>query len=245
MDRAVYISANSASHLWNALRINNNNLANVSTTGFREELMSLASQPIEGQALPGRVNAYISGTHLNTDTGPLITTGNPLDIAIKQKGWIGIQNKMGQEALTRVGDLHADVNGVLMTSAGYAVMGNSGPIALPPHDKILIGADGTVSIQPQGQPPENIAAVDRIRLVNPPANTLYKGDDGLIYSTAGGVNADANVQLITGALEGSNANAVDGLVKMISIQQQLQQNLAMLKTIDEQAQDSVRMIQIQ
>ena len=156
-----------------------------------------------------------------------------------------VQNQQGKEAYTRAGNFIVDSKGVLMTKGGELVLGNNGPITLPPFEKISLGSDGTVSIQPEGQAPNALVTIDRLRLVNPERKDLFKGEDGFIYSATGSAIADSSVRIQSGTLEGSNHNIVDGLVQMISLQQQIQQNLSMLKNIDKKAQESVKMVQVQ
>ncbi|HEB81162.1 MAG TPA: flagellar biosynthesis protein FlgF, partial [Chromatiales bacterium] len=124
----------------------------------------------------------------------------------------------GSEAYTRAGDLHLSTNGILETSTGRPVLGNGGPIAIPPHQKLNIGSDGTVSIVPLGQLPNTLAVVDRIKLVNPPLADLTRGPDGLFVPRDGKpAPADASVRLVSGALESSNVNPVDSMVRMIEL----------------------------
>ena len=89
--------------------------------------------------------------------GPLITTGRELDVAIKGDGLIAVQAPDGSEAYTRAGDLQINSAGMLVTGTGFPVLGNSGPIAIPPNEKLEIGSDGTISILPIGQTPNTLA----------------------------------------------------------------------------------------
>ena len=90
-----------------------------------------------------------------------------------------MQGADGREAYTRAGDLRVDPSGLLLNGAGQQVLGEGGPISVPPHTSLMIGADGTISIVPLGQGPETTALVGRIKLVNPPAESLARGEDGL------------------------------------------------------------------
>jgi flagellar basal body rod protein FlgF len=106
-------------------------------------------------------------------------------VALEGEGWIAVQAPDGGEAYTRAGDLRVDPLGRLTNGAGHPVMGEGGPIALPPFEQIEIGGDGTVTIRPLGQPANALAVVERIRLVNPDPATLRRGEDGLIRAAAG------------------------------------------------------------
>ena len=219
-----------------AQAVNSNNLANATTTGFKSDLEQFRSMPVYGQGMPSRVFAMSERPATDFTQGSFNTTGRDLDVAINGNGWIAVQSADGSEAYTRAGDLRVDANGMLTTGAGHPVIGNSGgPIVVPPAEAIEIGGDGTISIRPVGQAPNVLAEVDRIKLVNPSAAELTKGKDGLIRMKAEGdiAPADAGVQLVSGALEGSNVNAVDAMVKMIELQRQYEMQVRMMKTAQE------------
>lgn len=218
MDRMLYLAMSGARQMLQAQAANSNNLANLSTPGFRADLVSFRSMPVFGPGLPTRVYALEERPGVNLQPGPVHTTGNPLDIAIDGKGFIAVQGPDGKEAYTRAGDLRLSPNGLLETGSGDLVLGNGGPIAVPPEQQIAIGADGTVSVRPLGQGANALTTLDRIKLVNPPASALVKGADGLFRLASGKpAPADASVQVTSGALEGSNVNAVQALVQMIEL----------------------------
>ncbi len=163
-----------------AQTINTNNLANVSTTGFRADLHSFSSVPIEGPGVESRVNAVVDSYGTDFSAGPVASTGRDLDVAVQGDGFIAVQAPDGGEAYTRAGDLRVEAGGLLSTGAGHLVIGDGGPVAIPPNSSLLIGSDGTISVQPMGQGPETLAIVDRIKLVNPDVSLLQKGPDGLL-----------------------------------------------------------------
>jgi flagellar basal-body rod protein FlgF len=140
----------------------------------------------------------------------------------------------GGEAYTRRGDLQVDPNGRLVTGEGLPVMGNSGPIALPPFEKIEIGADGTVSIRPQGGESNQLAVVDRIKLVQGSNDQLTKGEDGLMRSRTGAnLPADAEARLVSGSLVASNVDMVGEMVSMIELSRRFELQVKMMKTAEE------------
>lgn len=243
MDRMLYIAMSGAKQTMLAQTVNSQNLANVSTAGFREDLLAFSSQEVPGAGLPSRVysNGYSVGT--NMAPGSIHTTGNDLDIAVSGEGWIAVQAPDGSEAYTRAGDLRIDSVGLLTTGAGHPVLGNGGPLAIPPAETIEIGRDGTVSIRPVGQAPNTLAVVDRIKLVNPVAGSLVKGADGLMRRGGGGeVTADAGVTLVSGALEMSNVNAVDALVNMMELSRHFEMQVKIMQTAQENDEASVRLL---
>jgi flagellar basal-body rod protein FlgF len=167
-------------------------------------------------------------------------------VAVAGSGWIAVQAPDGGEAYTRAGDLQITATGMLVTGAGYPVLGETGaPIVLPPAERVDIASDGTISIRPLGQTPEALAVIDRIRLVDPAAETLVKGRDGLMRSENGAVAApDAAVRLNIGVLEGSNVNTVDAMVNMISLSRQFEMQVKMMQTAEENDRASAQMMQI-
>lgn len=245
MDRLLYVAMSGAKETLLAQAVNTHNLANASTTGFRADLEAMKSLPVYGPGQPSRVYALDEGRGVDLTPGALVQTGRALDVAVTGNGLIAVQAPDGNEAYTRAGELQVDSLGLLSNGAGHPVMGNAGPIALPPFEKIEIGADGTLSLQPLGQGPETLAVVDRIKLVNPDPGTLVKGEDGLLRSKDGTTApADAAVQLATGAVEGSNVNAVDAMVNLIQLARQFEAQVKMMKTAEEADRASAEMLRI-
>jgi len=234
MDRSIYIAMNGAKQILQAQASNANNLANVSTTGFKTDLEQFRSQPVFGPVYPSRVYAMAERPGVDMSTGSLLTTGRDLDVGVQGEGWIAVNGTDGKEAYTRAGDLHVTSQGQLVTGTGLQVVGNSGPIALPPYSKLEIGADGTVSIIPQGGVATGMAAVDQIKLVNPPKDQLEKLEDGLIHVKGGQpAPADPAVKLTTGVLETSNVSAVEEMVHMIDLQRQYELQIKLMKSVED------------
>lgn len=230
MDRMLYVAMSGAKQIETAQAANTHNLANVSTTGFRADLSAFRALAMQGPGYPTRVYAMAERPGINLNPGTVATTGRELDIALKGEGWIAVQAADGNEAYTRRGDLKLGPNGVLQTGDGHAVLGNSGPIAIPPAEKIEIGGDGTVSIRPVGQKAAALAVVDRIRLVNPPAAELVKGKDGLIrLKDESSAAPDARARVVSGAIESSNVNVVEALVNMITLARQYEAQIKLMR----------------
>jgi flagellar basal-body rod protein FlgF len=148
-----------------------------------------------------------------------------------------VQGPDGREAYTRAGDLQLSANGLLQTRTGLNVLGDGGPITVPPNNDVSIGYDGTVSVVPTDNVPNTVNLVGRIKLVNPPDKDLVRGDDGLFRTNTGRpAPADGSVRLATGALEGSNVSMVDALVDMISQARHYETQLKLLQTAEANAQ---------
>ena len=216
MDQLVYLAASGASGVGELQAAISHNLANVSTPGFKADLVQAESRYLDGPGLPSRGFASSRRQGSDLQAGTVRSTGRDLDVAVSGQGWLGVLGADGTEALTRRGDLRVNVFGQMSNGAGQLVLGNSGPIALPPYDSVSIGPDGTVSIVPQGAEPNAQVAIDRIRLLNPAREDLEKGEDGL-FRTPGVLEPDAAVRLIPGALESSNVIAVGEMVQMIEL----------------------------
>lgn len=234
MDRMLYIAMTGARNALQAQATNSNNLANADTTGFKKDIDAFRDKPVYGPGHATRVYAEDERAGVDYAPGPLNTTGRDLDIAIQGQGWLVVQAPDGSEALTRAGDLRFSATGLLTTGAGHLVLGEGGPIALPPSDKVEIGDDGTISAVPQGQAPNNLVVIDRIRLVNPDQAQVQKGPDGLFrYEGEEPLVGDAGVKITTGALEGSNVNPVDAMVKMIEHARMFELQTKVMKTADD------------
>lgn len=246
MDKALYISMTGASQTMRAQTVHANNLANASTTGFQADLAQARSMAVYGQGMPSRVYSMTENPGTDFARGQLQQTGNDLDMAVRGEGFIAVQAPDGSEAYTRAGDLELTVFGELVTGSGLPVLGNNGPVVLPPFETVEFGEDGTVSVRELGQGAEVLAAIDRIKLVNPQPQELIKGTDGLLRRRDGADSeADANVQLVSGYLESSNVNVVDSMVEMMSLARSYEMNVKFIQTVQENSEASARLLQIQ
>ncbi|ADN76863.1 flagellar basal-body rod protein FlgF [Ferrimonas balearica DSM 9799] len=235
MDNYLYIAASGAKQNLHQLASHANNLANAKSDGFKADMSQARAMQAFGEGLPTRVFAMTERPATNFDPGAIKTTGRTLDVAIKDQGWFVVQDDGGNEALTRAGSLRFDEAGMLMNSEGQPIMGLAGPIFLPlPIEKVEIAQDGMITVRPQGAPANAMEEVGQLRLVNPPLNSLTKGEDGLFRRLDGQPYANAvEVTLVTGAVEGSNVNPVNELVGMIEAQRQFDMQLKLMKTAEE------------
>ncbi len=237
MDKLIYIAMSGAKHAMYQQAATAHNLANANTTGFRAELNAFRAAPVQGDGMPTRV--FVTDSTVGADFTPGVQqqTGRDLDVAVEGKGWIAVQTADGSEAYTRNGSLQMDPNGLLQTRNGLNVMGDSGPIAIPPDVVVSVGRDGTISTVPTNTIPNTVAILGRIKLVNPPEDNLVKGADGLFRLKDGNpAPADVNVKVTSGALEGSNVNVVEALVGMIDQARQFEMNMRLLRTASDDSQ---------
>ena len=228
----------------NAQTIHANNLANVSTTGFRSDFEQARSMQVNGDFYPSRVYAMTENPGTNFDMGPLQDTGRSMDIAVQENGFIAVLDGNGQETYTRAGDLQLTVAGQLVTGSGLPVMGIAGPIFLPPLDDLDISEDGTISIVPRGGDGTQITALNRIKLVSAEPEALVKGDDGLIRTKSGApLLQDNAVQVLSGFLEGSNVNAVEEMTSIMELSRRFEMNIKVMNTVRENENASARILE--
>ncbi|MGA4529977.1 flagellar basal body rod protein FlgF [Ectopseudomonas chengduensis] len=245
MDKMLYVAMTGAQNNTLGLRAHANNLANVSTSGFRRDFEQARSMPLFGETFPARVYAMSERPATDFRAGSLQETGRDLDVAIGGKGWIAVQAPDGSEAYVRTASLNIDALGVLRTGNGLPVMGNAGPIAVPPEQKVEIGQDGTISIRALGENPNVLAEVDRIKLVNPDPKSMEKGTDGLIrVKGQPEIEADATVQVTSGFLEASNVNAVEEMTAILSLSRQFELSVKMMRTAEDNSSAMARVLQI-
>jgi flagellar basal-body rod protein FlgF len=244
MDRMAYVAMTGASESLRAQAANNHNLANASTVGFRADLTAFQAQAVQGAGYASRVYATTGKLGYDASGGELQQTGRDLDVAINGQGWIAVQGPEGKEAYTRAGDLRVDVNGQLTNAAGHPVMADGALLSVPPASSTMIARDGTVSIVPLGQTPNTVAAVGRIKLVNPPADALERGTDGLFRMKNGtDAPADASVQLVTGVLEGSNVNIAESMTNMIELARRYDLQVKALRAAEDNGAASAKLLQ--
>lgn len=245
MDKSLYVAMTGAKEILQAQAVNNYNLANANTTGFKADLSAFQSQAVVGTGYASRVYATDASTGWDGNEGSVTTTGRSLDVAVQGQGFIAVQGPNGQEAYTRNGDLHLTPDGVLETSAGDPVLGDNGPITVPPSSSIKIGEDGTVSVVPLGATPGTVANVGRIKLVNPAADSLTRESGGLFQLTVAGTTAaaDASVKIAAGALESSNVDLASAMVNMIGLARSFDLQVKAMQSADTNAQATSQLLQ--
>jgi len=228
VDRMIYLSMSGAKATMQRQDTLANNLANVSTVGFRAELAAFRAVPVEGSGASTRVFALESTPGYDPTPGTVTSTGRNLDVAMKGNAWLAVQGLDGTEAYTRGGSLAVANDGTLMTSGGLTVLGDGGPIQLPANTEVSIAPDGTVSAKGANG---RSTSVGKLKLVTPEVPML-RGTDGLFRGADGDLGADATARVQDGALEGSNVSAVETMVSMISAARQFEAQMKMLQTAE-------------
>lgn len=228
MDRMIYLSMAGAKATMQRQDVLAHNLANSSTVGFRAELHAFRSVPVEGSGASTRVYALESTPGYDASPGVVASTGRNLDVAMRGNAWLAVQGLDGTEAYTRGGSLDVNAEGTVVTTAGLTVLGDGGPIQVPPNSTVAIAPDGTVSARGTDG---RSTAVGRLKLVTPEA-PLQRGTDGLFRAVDGDLPADATARLQDGALEGSNVSPVETMVSMIAAARQFEAQMRMLQTAE-------------
>jgi flagellar basal-body rod protein FlgF len=239
MDRMIYLSMTGAKAAMQRQEVLSNNLANVSTNGFRAEMAAFRAVPVNGDGASTRVPSLETTVGYNPEPGPLQTTGRNLDVAMVGGAWLAVQALDGTEAYTRAGGLNIDAQGQLVTHGGLPVLGDGGPITVPTTGGSLsIAPDGTISVTGSDH---RTSTAGRLKLVTPDA-PLTRGNDGLFRAGAGDLSADPAARLQDGALEGSNVSAVETMVAMISAARQFEQQMKLMQTAERQEQTAQKLL---
>jgi flagellar basal-body rod protein FlgF len=240
MDRMIYLSMSGAKAAMQRQDVLANNLANVSTNGFRAELAAFRAVPVQGSGASTRVYSLESTVGASHEPGPVTSTGRPLDVAMKGNAWLTVQGLDGTEAYTRAGALDVDAQGQLVTKTGLTVLGDGGPINVPANSEVSIAGDGTVSAKGVNG---RSTSVGRLKLVSPESSSaITRGADGLFRAAEGDLQRDANARLQDGALEGSNVSAVETMIAMISAARQFEHQMKLLQTAERQEQTAAKLL---
>ena len=245
MDRMLYVAMTGAKETFKAQAVNNHNLANASTTGFRADLAAFQSRAVDGSGFASRVYATNSQTGWDSSSGTMLATGRDLDVAVNGPGWLAVQGADGKEAYTRAGDLQIDANGQLTTANGRPVLGDGGPINVPPYTAISVARDGSISIVAQGQTPDTSATIGRLKLVKPDDAAIERGDDGL-FRMKNGTEApsDASVQVSSGTIESSNVNTAEAMVNMIELARHFEMQVKAIRSAEENAASASQLMRL-
>ena len=237
MDRMIYLSMAGAKAAMQRQDVLSNNLANVSTNGFRAELQAFRSVPVQGGGASTRAFALETSIGYSDAPGAITPTGRNLDVAMQGNAWLAVQAVDGTEAYTKAGSLDVNAEGLLVMRNGNPVLGDGGPINIPPNSTVEIGGDGTVSVR-------SLTSAAHHR--GPPeaghARGAKRGDDGLFRAPDGDLPANPAARLQDGALEGSNVSPVETMVAMISAARQFEQQMKLLQIAQTQGQQSSKLL---
>jgi flagellar basal-body rod protein FlgF len=245
MDRLIYTSMTGAIAAEQRQSILANNLANVSTNGFRAELSTFRAVPLRGDGATTRVFAAETTTSYRDTAGPALRTDRNLDAMAQGSAWFAVQGLDGTEGYTRHGAFEVSTAGTLVTSNGLPVLSDGGAtIEVPTGANISIGSDGTVSAKVGNQPSTSLGRLKLATAV--PEDRMVRGTDGLFRATSGDPFAqDATARLQTGVLEGSNVNPVETMVGMIATARQFETQMRLLQTAESNDRSAGQLLSLQ
>jgi flagellar basal-body rod protein FlgF len=242
MDRIIYTAASGANAVVARQQTLANNLANVSTPGFRAEMSTYRAVPLNGSGAATRVFALEATAGHLEQSGPITMTGRNLDVAARDNAYFAIQTLNGTEGYTRAGALEVRQDGALVNPQGLPMLDTGGaPITVPQGATVQLGSDGTLSARVGNDP---VTVVGRLKLVTPtPADPIKRGDDGFFRSPTGEpLPADPNARMQDGALEGSNVNPIEAMVGMIQVARQFEQQMKLLQTAEKNDQTASQLL---
>lgn len=227
MDNAVYTTLNRQSGLMAEMRAVANNIANISTTGFRKEGVIFAEHVADlGRAEPSLSMASAEGRLVNLAQGALTKTGGAFDLAIEGEGFFQIETPDGPR-LTRAGAFTPSLEGELVTPEGYRLLDLGGAPVFVPTDAgpVAVAQDGTVSAG--GTP------VAQVGLFQPadPAGLIHAG--GTRFEAPGGIEPMDGGIMFQGFLENSNVDPVAEIARMIEVQRAYEMGQGFLDSEDQ------------
>jgi len=237
IDRFAFTAMTGAKHAMGQLATTTHNMANLQTPGLREMLSMFRAVPVDGASADSRAFVVDSTPGADWTPGSVSPTGNPLDVAIQDKGLFVVRRGDGQEAYTRSGKFHLDAQGFLVTTAGLNVLDDQGSEIQIPEDSydIQILANGTVRVTLPGQMLDTTVA--RLKLVNPMPHTLERLPDGL-YGSTEELEASDDVKVLQGSIEGSNVNAAQAMVQMIAQNRLFDLNIRLIQAAEQNSKSA-------
>jgi flagellar basal-body rod protein FlgG len=254
MLRSLYTAATGMEAQQLRMDVISNNLANTNTTGFkrvRAEFEDLLSETLKGAQAPdprGGANptplqvglgVRTGSTNRSFSQGDLVTTGNPLDLAIQGGGFFRVQRSSGEYGYSRAGNLRADSTGRVVTMNGESL---DPEITLPTDTaKVTVNADGTVLATNSAGTQQQVGQISLYLFTNPGGLEAI-GGNLLVQTAASGEPTTATPgqtgagSLAQGFLEGANVKAVEEMVDMIATQRAYELNTNVIKTADQMLQ---------
>ena len=237
MDRLVFTSNATIKEQAVARQVLVNDLSNVSTVGFKSSYdVALKTVKVEGAGFDSRYQAQaVARDQIRLTPGPVMATGRPMDIALAEKSVLTVQAPNGELAFTRRGDLKVNPQGQLENGSGHLVLGNGGPIAVPPGMEVSINPDGTVFARDPAQTGAAASVlIDQLRLRDASEVKLGRRQDGL-FKVDGQVDGtdialgDTVPKLIPQALEGSNVSAIEAMTRLIDQSRSFETQIRIIK----------------
>jgi len=240
MDKLAYTALNAVNERRVARQMLTNELANVSTTGFKRSYeVAMQAVKTEGKGYDTRISPQmLAEDRIQLSPGPLIVTGNAIDIAMKDQAVLGVQAPDGTAAFTRRGDLRINTQGVLENGQGHAILSDAGaPISVPPGFALNVTNTGQlVARDPNAPAPQVEVPVAQLMLRDASETKLVRREDGLFEAFIDGARQPGDfptgpipTEVVSGALEGSNVNPISAMVKLIDAERSFESSIKFIK----------------
>ncbi|MBP6124056.1 MULTISPECIES: flagellar basal body rod protein FlgF [Providencia] len=250
MDHVIYTAMGGARHALENQAIVSNNIANVSTAGFKAQLSAMRAVPINGDTAATRTLVVASTPGADMSPGPLNYTGKQTDVSLNDKHFLAVELADGAEAYTRNGNIQISSEGELMIGE-RRLQGDGGPINVPPNADLTIGADGTITALLATDPPTMLGQIGRLKVVEAQPQDLIRGEDGLFHLSAQAQATNGNVLpqsergiVTAGVIEGSNVNAAEAMVSMIANARHFEMQMKVVRSADENAQRANQLLAV-
>lgn len=240
MDNSLYIALSRQTGLQRHYDVVANNIANMNTTGYRNERMLFDDYVVKADiAKHGKDRGQLAftqdvATFTDPTEGPITTTGRTFDVAIQGKGFFAVRTPLG-ERYTRSGNFTLDNANTLVTPQGYPVLDAGGePIILPDeiNGEVTIGETGTVSLNGEELGQINVAYFDNEQVLEKTGDSMFSSP------IPPGITEDARV--IQGALEMSNVNSVKEMTEMLTVSRDITRVANLVSSIDELQTSAIR-----
>ena len=237
MDRLVYTSNATIKEQATTRQVLVNDLANVSTVGFKSSYdVALQSVKVEGAGFDSRFQAQtVSRDLIRMSPGPVMVTGRTMDVALAGTAVLTVQAPNGDLAFTRRGDLKVNIQGQLENGSGHLVLGEAGPITIPPGLTVNINPDGSIFARDPAQVgPAADVLIDRLRLRDVKGVSLGRREDGLFKLSEKPDGTDIALgdnlpKVIPQALEGSNVSAIESMTRLIDHSRSFETQIRIIK----------------
>ncbi len=238
MDRMAFNAAVAMSEQTLSRQMSVNEMANATTTGFKRSFeASMRTVAVDGPGLKSRFQPQtFAEDYISMKAGPVVATGNDLDVALTGSTVMGVTAPDGTLAFTRRGDLRVNAKGALENGAGALVRSANGSgITVPPGVRVTIRADGAVMgsdpAQPANTPPLQIGA---LMLRDASQTPLQRRTDGLFMVAGADTGTDITPgpvapNLTPGALEGSNVSSLSVMIKLMDQSRSFEQQVNLTK----------------
>ncbi|QCI18878.1 flagellar basal-body rod protein FlgF [Buchnera aphidicola] len=244
MENIIYQSMKAAIRILENQNVIANNLANISTTGFKETFnLTIKNENVK--------NLYKTQTqkYYNFSEGILTNTQRKLDLIVKKDGWFVIKDINGTEAYTKNGHLQINSQGQL-TIQNHKVVGNKGDIKIPNNINVKILSNGVIKTIDEKQNKNFEKEIGSLKLVRFPKNNLIQKSNGFFYLKNKEVDQystiphDNTVRVQSEVLETSNVNPTKNMIDMISNARQFEMNMKMISMYDQNIEHANQLLNV-